>query len=104
MAAAQREFKEETGQAIYGDFIPLNPIKQKGGKTVYAWAVEGDIDVNEIVSNTFEMQWPPKSQKMQTFPEIDRAEWFNLNDAKEKINERQTPFLDELKALLENLD
>jgi len=102
LVAAQREFKEETGQTISGSFMPLNSIKQKGGKTVYAWAVEGNINENEIVSNTFEMQWPPKSQKIQTFPEIDRAEWFNLDEAKKKINERQISFLDELRILLEN--
>ena len=102
LVAAQREFKEETGQSISGSFMPLNSIKQKGGKTVYAWAVEGSINENEIVSNTFEMQWPPKSQKIQTFPEIDRAEWFNLDEAKKKINERQISFLDELRILLEN--
>jgi len=102
LVAAQREFKEETGQSISGNFMPLNSIKQKGGKTVYAWAVEGNINIDEIVSNTFEMQWPPKSQKIQIFPEIDKAEWFNLDEAKKKINERQIPFLDELRILLEN--
>src|SRR5436190_3780300 len=86
LTAAKREFEEETGVAISGKFIELVPIKQKGGKIVYAWAVEGDIDPEKIQSNSFEIEWPPKSGKMKTFPEIDKASWFTLNDAFVKIN------------------
>ena len=94
--AAKREFLEETGQKIDGDFIPLAPILQKGGKTVYAWALEGDINHETIVSNQFEMEWPPKSGKKQTFPEVDRAGWFNIEAAKIKINEAQIDLVNEL--------
>jgi predicted NUDIX family NTP pyrophosphohydrolase len=74
--------------------MELGFIKQKGGKTVYAWATEGDVDVTQIHSNTFEMEWPPRSGKKQTFPEIDKAEWFTLPVAKEKILEGQVLFLE----------
>ncbi|MCF0070205.1 NUDIX domain-containing protein [Dyadobacter sp. CY261] len=96
LAAARREFAEETGMAIDGDFLPLAAIKQKGGKEVKAWAVEGDIDAEQIVSNVFEIEWPPRSGKMRSFPEVDRAEWFDIPTARTKINERQSAFLDEL--------
>ena len=96
LAAAKREFKEETGQAINGNFIELKPVKLKSGKTVHAWAVEGDINHETITSNLFEMEWPPKSGKKQSFPEIDRAGWFNIDDAKLKLNAAQTAFVDEL--------
>lgn len=94
--AAKREFQEELGVDFTGEFIPLTPIKQKGGKIVYAWALEGDIDPNQIKSNTFEMEWPPKSGKKQEFPEIDKGEWFNASDAKQKINIGQSALIDEL--------
>ena len=81
LAAAKREFKEETGSAVEGNFIPLSPVKQKAGKMVYAWAVEGDINPETIASNTFKVQWPPKSGKWQTYPEVDKAGWFNLQQA-----------------------
>jgi predicted NUDIX family NTP pyrophosphohydrolase len=97
---AKREFEEETGQEIKGDFLKLAPIKQKGGKTVFAWAVKGTLDTSKIVSNTFTIEWPPKSGKMKTFPEIDKGEWFALSTAKEKINESQAALLDELVARL----
>lgn len=100
--AARREFAEETGQAVEGDFLPLTAIKQKGGKEVLAWAVEGDIDVAKVSSNTFELEWPPRTGKMQKFPEIDRAEWFDLDTARTKINERQVSLLDEVEALFGN--
>ena len=100
LAAAQREFEEETGIRISGEFIELDPVKQKSGKIVYAWAVEGDIDPEKIKSNEFEMEWPPKSGKMKTFPEIDKALWFNLDEAKKKIIERQAALIDALKNLL----
>ena len=94
--AAKREFEEETGMKISGEFIDLNPIKQKSGKIVYAWAIEGNIDPAKIKSNEFEIEWPPKSGKMKTFPEIDKAEWFNLHDAKKKIIESQSALIREL--------
>ena len=96
LTAAKREFAEETGQAIDGDFIELKPVKLKSGKTVYAWAVEGDIDHETITSILFEMEWPPKSGKKQSFPEIDRAGWFELEEAKLKINVAQVGFIEQL--------
>ncbi|NIJ53869.1 NUDIX domain-containing protein [Dyadobacter arcticus] len=98
--AAKREFREETGTDIDGDFIPLSPIKLRSGKEVKAWAFEGDMDPLTLVSNTFEMEWPPRSGKLQTFPEVDRAEWFTLDIARKKINERQSAFLDELEKIV----
>jgi len=94
--AAKREFLEETGQSIDGNFIELEPIQQKGGKTVHAWAVEGNIDHESIVSNTFEIEWPPRSGKKQSFPEIDRAAWFDMETAKVKINAAQSGLIKEL--------
>lgn len=94
--AAQREFEEETGQKIDGNFIELKPVTLKSGKKVYAWAVEGDIDHDTIMSNTFEMEWPPKSDKKQNFPEIDRAAWFEAETAKTKINPGQVGLVEEL--------
>jgi predicted NUDIX family NTP pyrophosphohydrolase len=99
LAAAKREFREETGHEITGNFIALSPIKQKGGKTVLAWAVEGYIDPENIKSNTFEIEWPPRSGKKQTFDEIDRGEWFDIATAKIKINPAQATFIDELAAM-----
>jgi len=96
LAVAQREFFEETGQEMPGPFHALKPIIQKGGKTVYAWAVEGELDTQNITSNTFEMEWPPKSGQMKSFPEIDRGEWFDIETAKQKLNEKQCGFLEEL--------
>jgi predicted NUDIX family NTP pyrophosphohydrolase len=95
LAAAKREFNEETGQAIDGDFIKLNPVTLKSGKIVHAWAVEGDIDHETIFSNLFEIEWPPKSGKMQSFPEIDRAGWFEMEEAKEKINAGQLGLIED---------
>lgn len=86
LTAAKREFYEETGQPVNGDFVPLDPVTLKSGKIVHAWALEGDIDTATIVSNYFEMEWPPKSGKKQSFPEIDRGGWFNIEEAKLKIN------------------
>jgi predicted NUDIX family NTP pyrophosphohydrolase len=96
LQAAIREFEEETGFRPSGDFIQLATIRQKGHKTVRCWAVEGDLDADGIVSNLFEMEWPPRSGKIKTFPEIDRAAWFPVGIAREKINERQAGFIDEL--------
>lgn len=96
LSAARREFNEETGSEIDGDFISLEPIRQKGGKIVSAWAVEGSIDANTIRSDTFSMEWPPRSGRQAEFPEVDRAGWFNLADAREKLIPAQVPFIDEL--------
>jgi predicted NUDIX family NTP pyrophosphohydrolase len=99
--AAKREFEEETGKKPEGNFIPLNPVTQKAGKVVHAWAVEGDLDADAIVSNTFQMEWPPKSGKMKEFPENDRAGWFTFDQAQEKINAKQIELLDQLRLLLQ---
>jgi predicted NUDIX family NTP pyrophosphohydrolase len=96
LEAAKREFEEEVGISIDGTFIELSPIVQKGGKTVFCWAIECDINVKNFKSNTFNMEWPPRSGKFQDFPEIDRAEWFESPVAKEKINNSQASFIDEL--------
>ncbi|HEX8269583.1 MAG TPA: NUDIX domain-containing protein [Flavobacterium sp.] len=98
--AAKREFEEETGFTAEGDFLPLEPVKLKSGKVVYAWAVESDVDANAINSNDFEMEWPPKSGRLQRFPEVDRAEWFSTEHALEKINAAQAGFLEQLIRLL----
>lgn len=102
LAAAVREFEEELGFKPIGSFLELTPIKQKGGKIVHAWAVEGDCDPAQIKSNTFTMEWPPNSGKKMEFPEVDRAEFFKLEDAKEKINQAQIPLLEELQRRIEN--
>jgi len=96
LTAAKREFEEETGQAIDGNFISLGSIKQKNGKTVYTWAVEGDINHETILSNTCEIEWPPRSGKKLTIPEIDRAAWFEVVEAKRKINTAQAELIDRL--------
>ena len=96
LAAAIREFSEETGHIISGNFISLTPIIQKAGKQVDAWALEGEIDATNIRSNSFKIEWPPKSGNWKSYPEIDRAEWFDLKTAKEKINPAQVAFLEEL--------
>ncbi len=97
---ARREFAEEAGHPIDADAltIELGDIRQKSGKRVVAWAVEGDLDPATAVSNTFEMEWPPRSGKMQTFPEIDRVAWFGLKVARVKIKAAQAAFLDRLEA------
>ncbi|PQO33405.1 NUDIX hydrolase [Blastopirellula marina] len=94
--AAQREFHEETGLTAVGPFTELTPIQQKGGKTVHAWAFKGDCDPAALTSNTFAMEWPPKSGRQVEFPEIDRAEFFDLPVARQKINPAQVALLDEL--------
>ncbi|MNK59172.1 NUDIX domain protein [compost metagenome] len=98
---AKREFKEETGQAIEGYFIPLDAIKQKGGKTVQAWAVEGDIDADTIVSNQISIPWPPKSGQLLSIPEVDKGAWFNLDEAQLKIIPAQAALIIQLQALLQ---
>ena len=96
LAAAKREFAEETGLRPDGELVALAPIRQKGGKVVLAWAIEGDCDARAIKSNIFSMEWPPKSGKMAEFPEIDRAEWFSLDEARRRINPGQLPLIEEL--------
>ncbi|WP_455211848.1 NUDIX domain-containing protein [Kaarinaea lacus] len=100
LAAAKREFAEETGCQIEGDFQALTPVKQSPAKTVYAWAVVGDLDASIIHSNTFTMQWPPKSGRYEAFPEVDRGEWFDVPTAKQKIVRGQVPLLEQLEELL----
>jgi predicted NUDIX family NTP pyrophosphohydrolase len=100
LEAALREFEEETGVPVSGHYIPLTPVRLKSRKVIRAWAVEGDIDPSKIRSNTFTMEWPPHSGKKQDFPEIDRASWFNIEDAKRKINQGQAGLLEELEDIL----
>ncbi|HJV35884.1 NUDIX domain-containing protein [Geomonas sp.] len=97
---ARREFQEETGFQAEGEFRELNLVKQPGGKQVRAWAVEGDCDAGAITSNLFTMEWPPKSGRQAEFPEVDRAGWFGVEQAKEKILQGQLPFIGELCRLL----
>jgi predicted NUDIX family NTP pyrophosphohydrolase len=99
LEAARREFLEETGSPVDGPFAALKPLKQGGGKVVHAWTVEGDIDAASIKSNTFSMEWPPRSGRQQEFPEVDRGEWFAMPQAREKLLEGQLGFLDELEGL-----
>jgi predicted NUDIX family NTP pyrophosphohydrolase len=96
LRTALREFHEELGTRISGEFIRLQPVRQKGGKLVHAFAVEGDLDTDAIESNTFEIEWPPRSGKRQEFPEVDQAIWFDLDTAREKLNPAQTGLLDNL--------
>jgi predicted NUDIX family NTP pyrophosphohydrolase len=101
LAAARRELLEETGLDLDGDFIALTPVRQKSGKWVHAWALEGDCDPAAIRSNVFSLEWPPKSGKQREFPEIDRAGWFAIPAARTKILPAQIPLLDELKSWLQ---
>jgi predicted NUDIX family NTP pyrophosphohydrolase len=100
LAAARREFEEELGSSVTGDFVTLAPIRQASGKLVYAWAVEADFDTATFTSGTFSMEWPPRSGRQQEFPEVDRAEWFTIDEAKRKINKGQVPLLDECEQLI----
>lgn len=93
------ELREETGFEVVGTFVPLTPVKQSG-KVVHAWAVEGDGDVKALVSNTFRLEYPPRSGRFVDFPEVDRAGWFDLESARERILKAQRPLLDQLEALL----
>jgi len=99
LTAARREFAEELGTEVSGEFIALHPIRQASGKLVYAWAIESDFDVATLMSGTFSMEWPPRSGRMQDFPEVDRAEWFTIDDARRKINKAQVALLDQLNSL-----
>jgi predicted NUDIX family NTP pyrophosphohydrolase len=96
LAAARREFEEELGSPVSGEFIALAPIRQASGKVVHAWAVEGDFDPATLTSGMFSMEWPPRSGRQQEFPEVDRAEWFAIDDARRKINKAQIELLDQL--------
>jgi predicted NUDIX family NTP pyrophosphohydrolase len=100
LETAQREFEEETGVTPKGPFIALKPVTQKGGKIVHAWAFEGDCDPSSIVSKTFTMEWPPKSGRQMAFPEIDRAEFFDVEVAKRKIKAAQAAMIEELERIV----
>ena len=101
LGVARREFEEELGAIPPdGSIAPLGEIRQSGGKIVTAWAQEGDLDVTDIRSNTFEMEWPPRSGRMQEFPEVDVAGWFSLDEAKSKLNRGQVPFLERLSGVV----
>ncbi|MFZ5690798.1 MAG: NUDIX domain-containing protein [Pseudomonadota bacterium] len=99
LAAARREFREELGIAPQGECQPLGEVTQKGGKVVTAFALSGDLDATAIMPGTFEMEWPPKSGRLQRFPEVDRAAWFDIDEARIKIVPAQAAFLDRLLAL-----
>jgi predicted NUDIX family NTP pyrophosphohydrolase len=101
LVAARREFAEETGIVPEGEFLALKPLRQAGGKIVHAFAFEGDCDPITIVSNTFVMEWPPRSGRQREFPEVDRAAWFPLEEAKKKLLAAQVPLIEELARLLE---
>jgi predicted NUDIX family NTP pyrophosphohydrolase len=101
LQAAIREFEEETGTLLKGDFTELKPVVQKAGKQVFAFAQKGDLDTATVHSNTFTMEWPPKSGKLKQFPEVAKAEWFPISIAREKINAAQIAFLDQLLQLLQ---
>ena len=101
MDAAIREVEEETGIKVKGHLIELTPVKQKSGKLVYAWALKEDFNPVEIKSNVFEIEWPPKSGKKKEYAEIDKADWFKLNEAKKKIIEGQLPLIKELEKILQ---
>ncbi|HEY5724429.1 MAG TPA: NUDIX domain-containing protein [Methylomirabilota bacterium] len=100
LAAARREFEEETGTRPVGEALPLSPRRQPGGKLVLAWAVRGDLDATAVTSTSFTMEWPPRSGRQQEFPEVDRAGWFALDEARVKILKGQAPFLDDLQRLV----
>lgn len=101
LACAKREFNEETGLVAEGPLTPLTPLRQKSGKTVHAFALEGDFDIKAFSSNSFEMEWPPRSGKMQSFPEIDRIAYFDVATAKRKILPGQRAFIEELVRKIE---
>ncbi len=103
LAAAMREFEEETGIKPSGAFVPLDDIRQPSGKIITAWAFEGDCSPAEIRSNLFSMEWPPKSGKTREFPEIDHANWFSLEDAKARILKGQAGFLDRLISRVQSM-
>jgi predicted NUDIX family NTP pyrophosphohydrolase len=100
LAAAVREFGEEVGVAPAGPFLPRTPVRQKGGKVVHAWAFEGDCDPGSITPNTFTIEWPPRSGRQMKFPEIDRAGFFGVAEARRKVNACQVPLVDELERVI----
>lgn len=101
-ACARREFEEETGTALPpGPLADLGTVRLASGKLIAAWASQGDLDPDALRSNTFELEWPPRSGQMQAFPEVDRAGWFGLEAARDKLNPAQTEFLDRLRGLLD---
>ena len=100
LEAAKREFFEETGFVVEGELRALKPLRQSSGKMVHAWAVEGDLDPTAIISNTVEIEWPPRSGRLQSIPEIDRGAWLALTDARRKILRGQVPLLEELAQML----
>ena len=104
LAAAKREFAEELGTEVDGEFAELGEVKQASGKIVTAWAVKGDLDATAIRSNMFEVEWPPRSGTMRTFPEVDRAEWFRLPDARVKILGAQSALLNRLERKISGED
>jgi predicted NUDIX family NTP pyrophosphohydrolase len=101
LAAAIRECEEETGARPSGEFLKLEPLRQPGGKLVFAWAVRADFDPSSLKSNTYSMEWPPRSGRRQEFPEVDRAAWFGVESARRRILNGQAGFLDQLVAALE---
>lgn len=100
LAAAKREFHEETGSEVNGPFRALSPLKQPSGKVLSVWAAEGDLDETRLNSNSFFLEWPPRSGRMQEFPEVDRGAWFDLLAARTKLQQGQRGFLDQLEQLL----
>src|SRR5262245_32206690 len=102
LAAAKREFFEEVGQRVNGTFRALTPCKQKGGKLVHAWAVEGEVDEAAVRSNEFELEWPPRSGRTARFPEVDRGQWFDIAEARQRILPSQVPILGELLTILDS--
>jgi predicted NUDIX family NTP pyrophosphohydrolase len=101
LAAARREFREELGSdAPAQEALSLGTVKNKSGKLIYAWALEGELDPESVKSNTFELEWPPRSGKMREFPEVDRANFFSLEAAQSKMHEAEQPFLERLRTLL----
>lgn len=100
-AAAQREFREETGFDAHGTALALTPLRQPSRKWVHIWAVEGDCDAAQSCSNTFSMEWPPRSGRQQDFPELDEVAWFGVDEAATRILRGQAPFLEELRRMLE---
>lgn len=100
LAAARRECEEETGHRIEGPAVPLGSVTMRSGKVVHAWAVEGDLDVAQVRSTTFSLEWPPRSGRLQTFPEVDRAAWFAIAEARLRLHPAQVPFLHRLETTL----
>ncbi len=103
-AAARREFEEETGGQVTGELIALDPLRQPSGKIVHAFAAAGDFDTQALRSNTFSIEWPPRSGRLQTYPEIDRAAWLSIAEAQRKILAGQRPFLQQLQEVLSRPD